>query len=157
MRPPSRRVILRLCLASRHSSSDEKISIIRSMISKLLELMPPAKAMGRARTKQILKMLLPIILPTKRSDLFCFAAVIVVTSSGRDVPMATIVSEIMRSERPMALAIIEAELTTSWLPPTTPTRPRMTKMKDLLSEYFGESTSFFADLPRRFLRAIVMR
>ena len=127
------------------------------MISKLLELILPAKATGRARTKQILKMLLPMMLPTKRSDLFCFAAVIVVTSSGRDVPMATIVSEIMRSERPMALAIIEAELTTSWLPPMTPTKPRTTKMKDLLSEYFGVSTSFFADLPRRFLRAIVMR
>lgn len=83
------------------------------MISKWPELMPPAKTTGRARTKHILKILLPIILPTKRSDLFCLAAVMVVTSSGRDVPIATIVSEMMRSERPMALAIVEAELTTS--------------------------------------------
>lgn len=62
---------------------------------------------------QMLKMLLPIILPTSKSDLFCFAAVMVVTNSGSDVPIAIIVREMMRSERPIALAIIEAELTTS--------------------------------------------
>ena len=106
---------------------------------------------------QILKMLLPTILPTRRSDSFFLAAVMVVTSSGSEVPMAMTVREIIRSEIPMAEAMNVAEFTTSSLPPTTPTRPRTTKRKDLPSLYLGFSTSFLADLPRRFLRAIENR
>ena len=100
---------------------------------------------------QMLKMLLPTMLPTRRSDSPFLAAEIVVTSSGNEVPKAITESEMIRSEIPMAPAIVLADSTTNSLPPTTPTRPRITKRNDLPSVYWGFSTSVFADLPRRFL------
>ena len=113
IRMPSKREILWPRLASTQSNIEEIISIARSIISKLFGVMPPAKATGRAKTMQILKMLLPTILPTKRSLSFFLAAMIVVISSGNEVPRAIIVREIMRSEIPIAVAMLEAELTTS--------------------------------------------
>ena len=114
-------------------------------------------ATGRASTMQILKILLPTMFPTRRSDSFFLEAAMVVTSSGNEVPKATTERDMMRSEMPMALASVLAELTTNSLPPTTPTKPRMTKRNDLPSVYLGFSTSALEDLPRRFLRAIEMR
>ena len=111
-------------------------------------------ATGKASTMQMLKMLLPTILPTRRSDSPFFAALIVVTSSGREVPSATTVSEMIRSEIPMTPAKKLAELTTNWLPATTPTRPSMTRRKDLPSLYLGFSTFLASFL---FLRAREMR
>lgn len=70
----------------------------------------------------------------------------VVTSSGSEVPKATTVSAIMRSEIPIMAARVEAELTTSWLPPTTPAKPSMTMMKDMPSLYLGFSTAFLSFL-----------
>lgn len=133
------------------------MSMMRSIASKWSGVMLPVMTTGSAKTMQMLKMLLPIMLPTKRSDLPRLAAVMVVTNSGRDVPIAMMVSEMMRSERPMVLAMVDAEFTTNWLPPITPVRPRITRRKDLPMVYSGFSTSFLADLPRRFLWAIVMR
>ena len=78
----------------------------------------------------------------------------VVTSSGSEVPRATIVSEMMRSEMPMDSAMVLAELTTSWLPPTTPARPMITRRKDLPILYLGLSTFLDSFL---FLRAREMR
>ena len=124
--------------------------MIRSMVWKLLGVMPPAKTTGKARTIQILKILLPTMLPTRRSDSPFLAAVMVVTSSGSEVPRAMTVREIMRSEIPMVVAMVLAELTTSSLPPTTPMRPRKTKRKDLPSLYLGFSTALASFL---FLRA----
>ena len=126
------------------------MSMTRSITSKLFGVMPPEINTGMANTTQILKILLPTMLPTSKSDSPFLAAVIVVTSSGNEVPMATIVSEIMRSEIPMVAAIVEAESTTSWLPATTPISPTSTRIMDLPSLYFGFST-FLASL--RFLRA----
>ena len=128
--------------------------MIRSIISKLFGDIPPVMAIGRAKTIQMLKMLLPTMLPTRRSDSPFLAAAMVVTSSGRDVPSATIVSEMMRSEIPIALAMNEAEFTTSWLPPTIPARPRIMNMIDLPSLYLGFSTTLRSFL---FLRAREMR
>jgi len=112
----------------------------RSSTSKFSGVMEPVMATGRANTMQILKILLPTILPTSRSLSFFLAAAMVVTSSGRDVPRATMESEMIRSEMPMAAAMVEAELTTNWLPATTPTKPMMTMRKDLPSLYWGFST-----------------
>lgn len=123
---------------------------------KLFGVIVPAKTTGRASTIQMLKMLLPTILPTRRSDSFLRAALIVVTSSGREVPKAITVNDIMRSEIPMLLARKEAEFTTNSLPPTTPARPTMTNKKDLPSLYLGFSTSSCALLPRRFFLAMAM-
>ena len=116
--------------------------------------MLPAKATGRARTIQILKMLLPTMLPTRRSDSPFLAAVIVVTSSGREVPSATILREMIRSEIPTAEAMKLAELTTSWLPAITPINPMMTRRNDLPSLYLGFSTFLASFL---FLRVREMR
>ena len=68
----------------------------------------------------------------------------VVTNSGRDVPKATTVRAMIRSEMPIIAARVEAELTTSWLPPTTPARPTMTRIKDRPSLYLGFSTAFLS-------------
>ena len=122
----------------------------RSIISKLFGVMPPANATGRAKTMQILKILLPTILPTSRSLSPFLAAMMVVTSSGKDVPSAMMVREIIRSEMPMVVAIVEAEFTTSWLPATMPIRPRIVKTKDLPRVYLGLSTFLVSAL---FLRA----
>ena len=94
-------------------SKAEKTNMMRSRVSKFSGLIPPDMAIGRARTIQILKILLPTILPTRRSDSPFLAAVMVVISSGREVPSATMLSEMIRSEMPMAVAMVEAELTTN--------------------------------------------
>lgn len=99
----------------------------------------PKMATGIPITIQILKMLLPMILPTTRSVSLRRAATMVVTSSGREVPRAMMVSAMMRSDTPMTWAISVALLTTSWLPATRPAKPRMANRKDLPSLYFGFS------------------
>ena len=106
-----------------------------SMASKLSGVMVPKIAPGTPRTMQILKMLLPIILPTRSSFSPFLAAVMVVKSSGSEVPNATTVRAMMRSEIPIVEAMVEAEFTTSWLPAMTPISPRKTKRKDLPSLY----------------------
>jgi len=118
--------------------------MMTSRTSKLSGVIVPKMAVGTPSTMQILKMLLPIMLPTRSSFSLRRAAVIVVTSSGREVPKATTVRAIMRSEMPIASARVEAELTTSWLPIITPARPRTTKRRDLPSLYWGFSTAFFS-------------
>ena len=144
------RVILWSRRARKQSKTEEITSMVRSITSKLLGVMPPAKATGKARTMQMLKILLPTILPTSKSLSPFLAAMTVVTSSGKEVPRAIIVSEMMRSEIPIVVAMVEAEFTTSWLPPTTPTKPKITKKKDLPILYLGFSTFLASFL---FLRA----
>ena len=133
-------------LATSQSRAADATIIMTSIISKLSGWMPPKIAIGRPSTIQILKILLPIMLPTRSSFSPRLAAVIVVTSSGREVPKATTVRAMMRSEIPMILARLEAEVTTSSLPPTTPARPRSTKRKDLPTFHFGFSTFCFSFL-----------
>ena len=70
-------------------------------------------------------MLLPTILPMAISALCLYEATTEVTSSGRDVPKATIVRPISLSLIPKNLAIEVAALTVSWLPPTIPAPPRI--------------------------------
>ena len=113
-----------------------------SIASKLSGEIEPKMAAGRPSTIQILKILLPIMLPTRSSFSCRRAAVMVVTSSGRDVPRATMVRAMMRSEIPMAEAMVDAESTTNWLPATTPTRPIMVISKDFSVFHLGFSTSF---------------
>ena len=121
--------------ATSQRSAAEPMSIMISITAKLSGVMAPKIAPGMPSTMQILKILLPIMLPTKSSFSPRLAAVMVVTSSGREVPKATTVRAMMRSEMPMLLAIVDAELTTSWLPATTPTSPITTKRNDLPSLY----------------------
>ncbi len=133
-------------LATNHRRAAEATIMKTSSISKLSGLMPPKIATGRPSTIQMLKMLLPIMLPTRSSFSWRRAAVMEVTSSGREVPKATTVRAMMRSEMPMTVAIFEAEPTTSWLPPTTLASPSKTNKKDLPSFHLGFSTFFFSFL-----------
>ncbi len=133
-------------LATSQRRAAEATIMTTSSISKLSGLMPPKMATGRPRTIQILKILLPIMLPTRSSFSPRLAAVMEVTNSGKEVPKATTVKAMMRSEIPMVLAIVEAEFTTSWLPPTTPIRPNRTKRNDLPSFHLGFSTFLFSFL-----------
>lgn len=127
-------------------SAADRTIMITSIISKLSGLIPPKMATGRPSTIQMLKILLPMILPT-RSSFSCFlAAVIVVTSSGSDVPNATTVKAMIRSEIPIVLAMVDAEVTTSSLPPTTPARPRSTNRNDNGNFHFGFSIFGFSFL-----------
>ena len=117
--------------------------------------MVPKIATGKPITIQILKMLLPMISPTMRSVSLRRAATIVVTSSGKEVPSAMTVSEMIRSDTPMAEAINSALFTTSWLPATRLASPIMVIRKDLPSLYLGFSA--FLDLTSRFFLAMMMR
>lgn len=149
---PSRREILRPERATRKRTAAEPTSMMISMISKLSGVIVPKSVTGRPRTIQILKILLPMILPTRSSVSPFLAALMVVMSSGSEVPRATMVRAIIRSETPMAEAIFEAEVTTSSLPPTTPARPTRINNREMPRLNLGFSTSFPA-LDLRFLRA----
>ena len=142
MARPSKRVILCPLLAVSSKIAAEPTNITISIISKLSGVTVPNRVTGSPRTIQMLKMLLPIILPTKSSVSPRLAALMVVINSGREVPRATTVRAIMRSEIPMNLATVEAELTTSSAPPTTPARPTRIKTKEKPSLNLGFSTSF---------------
>ncbi len=68
--------------------------------------------------------LAPKILPTEREDCFFTMAVMVVMSSGREVPTATMVTPMTRSEMPMNRASSLPLLTSKSAPQTMPTVPR---------------------------------
>ena len=65
----------------------------------------------------------PIIFPTDKEDSFFTIAVTVVTSSGREVPIATIVTEIISSLICRISAILQAECTNNSEPATMDTAP----------------------------------
>jgi len=75
------------------------------------------------RTKNELNMFEPTTLPIARSGCFFIAATIAVTSSGRDVPIATIVRPMRDSERPNVCAMWIAPSTTQLLPNPSPRHP----------------------------------
>ena len=150
IRAPSRRVILRPLFETRIRITVAPTSMMRSMTSKLLGVMVPKRETGRPRTMQMLKILLPMMLPTRSSFSPRLAALIVVMSSGREVPKATTVRAMRRSEMPMLEAMVEAELTTSSEPPTTPARPTRIRRREILSLNLGFSISLAC---LRFLRA----
>lgn len=84
-------------------------------------LAPAGRGIGLIRAvthniQKILKILLPIILPTARSTLFLRAAATEVTNSGSDVPIAMIVVEIRKSLNQKYSAIFTA-LSTVHVPP----------------------------------------
>ena len=94
-RAPSNLPILWSRRVKRNNKTADKTNITRSIVWKLSGVMVPKKATGSPMTIQMLKMLLPMIFPTIRSVSLRFAAVIVVMSSGREVPRATMVRAIM--------------------------------------------------------------
>jgi hypothetical protein len=61
--------------------------MIKSKIWKLDGIIPPKMVTGFLRTKQILKILLPIILPISKSYSPFFAEIMVVSNSVKDVSL----------------------------------------------------------------------
>ena len=144
--------------ANSHNTIVASINTAMSIIWKLSGVTEPKIATGRPNTIQILKMLLPTILPISNSVSPLRAALIVVTSSGREVPSATTVRAIIRSEMPILVAMLEAELTTNSLPPATPARPMKINRIEMPSLCLGGSTSVLSlvALALWFLRVILM-
>ena len=85
--------------------------------------------------------LLPIIFPIAISFSCFLAACTLVTNSGRLVPNATIVSDIIFSDTLSAFAIALALSTTKLLPATIPTSPINTNNNDLPILYGASSFS----------------
>ena len=69
-----------------------------------------------------------MIFPTNISCSFFIEAIIAVTNSGKEVPIAMMVREIILSEIPIVFAILVALSTTRLLPTTMPISPNMVKM-----------------------------
>lgn len=155
IRKPSRREMNLSRKVKRTRRTAERTSMTRSRSWKLSGVMVPKMTIGMPMTIQILKILLPMILPTMRSVSLWRAATMVVTSSGREVPRAMMVRAMMRSEIPIPWAISEALFTTSWLPATRQTRPMRARRKDLPSLYLGFSR--FLVFASRFLKAMATR
>ena len=112
----------------------DNINITKSMFWKLARVIVPKIATGIPRTTQILKMLLPMILPSNKSCSPLRAETIVVTSSGSEVPKATIVKEITLSLTPINFAIFEAWSTTNLLPTIIPANP-IKQVQLILQDY----------------------
>lgn len=82
------------------------------------------------RIKRILKIFDQIIFPRARSVFFLYAAMIEVTSSGSEVPIAIIVSPITLSESPKYLAMSVAPLTIRSPPRISPQSQRAIRRHD---------------------------
>lgn len=106
---------------------DDSNNITMSINWKLAGVIEPNIATGIPSTIHMLNMLLPMILPNKISCSFFKDDTIVVTNSGKDVPSATIVREIILSDIPIVLAILVALSTTRLLPTIMPINPNKVK------------------------------
>ena len=84
---------------------------------------PPDKNahIGRMRVKSMI--FAPIMLPMESSDCFLATAVRVVTSSGKDVPIAIMVTPIIASDTPKWRAITVPSSTSKSAPTTTAAAP----------------------------------
>ena len=112
---------------------------------------------GRMSDKSI--MFAPIIFPTERLDSFFLIAVIVVTSSGSDVPIATIVTAITLSGTPRAVAIAEPPSIKKLEPSTIPAAPTTNNTIFLMISFLvtiSFSSAFFCDFADKTLITINM-
>ena len=85
-------------------------------------------------------MFAPRMLPTDIEDCFLTIAVIAVTSSGSDVPMATMVTAMMRSETPSSCASTVPLSTRRFEPTTRHAAPRTNNARFLSSAFLLLST-----------------
>ena len=90
-----------------------------------------------ARMRVVSMTFAPITFPTDTDDCFLMIAVIAVTNSGRDVPIATIVTPIMASETPHDDAILLPLFTRSCEPMTIPAAPRTTRAIFLITDFLS--------------------
>ena len=111
------------------------MSMLESKGIALIALLAP-------NTNKMLKMFDPMTLPIINSFSPFFKAVSEVTSSGKEVPIATMVKPTNVSLIPRAIAIAEALSTTKSPPRMIPISPIKIKIMLFGREYFGFSTSF---------------
>jgi len=105
----------------------------------------PRITIGKPSTMQMLKMLLPTMLPIAMLFSPFFAATTVVTNSGRDVPIEMIVTDIIFWLMPMLSARVATFLTTNSLPRIIPPKPNIIINNDMGTLNFGlvlSSSSF---------------
>ena len=134
-------VIFLLVDANINNIIDDNNRVMISIIWKLVGVMHPKMATGNPRTIQILKMLLPMMFPSKMSCSFFIDDIIVVTSSGRDVPIAIMVNDITLSYTPRVVAIWVALSTTNSLPKMIDTSPNAVNIRAVLVLYLDFSLS----------------
>ena len=96
------------------------------------------------KIRSILVILDPMMLPRAISGFFLRIATILVISSGRVVPIATIVNQIVLSSIPTIFAISMAPSTTQFHPITNPTNPIATNTNDLRKDICSTSASSLA-------------
>lgn len=147
---PSKRLVIFFVRAKIKIKMLTTIKIIVSMNNSGATLIG-VNAEDAPKINKILKMLEPTALPRAIPDSCFFAAVIEVTSSGREVPIATMVRPIRVSLKPKLLAIIEALSTTKLPPQMIAARPITIKMI-----LFGTESSFSSLSAMRFLSAFLM-
>ncbi len=117
---------MRLKIIRHDAASKTRISVLMTgsyFIGLIIALSP--------RTQSKLKILEPITLATAMSVFFFIAATAEVTSSGKEVPMATIVSPIKFWLRPNCSAIAIAPSTTHFPPKKRATIPKEINKMDL--------------------------
>ena len=117
MIPAGRFNFISLLQTHTSKSTAAAIAITESMMNLSAKTTGVISAVVPA-TNNILNILLPTMLPIARSALPLYAAVTDVTSSGSEVPSATIVSPMTLSLIPNALAIAVAPSTARSLPNT---------------------------------------
>ena len=110
-------------------------NIATSIVENPDGVIPPNIAIGKPNTIHILNILLPTILPIAISFSFLIHATTLVTSSGNDVPKATIVSDISLSLTPNFCATRTLLFTTKLLPNTIAIKPNNVIIIDLPSLY----------------------
>ena len=92
--------------------------------------------------------LAPMIFPTPSDDCFLITAVMVVTSSGRDVPIAMIVTEITLSLMPKDVAIMLPLSTNRSAPKTIASAPSMNfNIFEKITAFVFDSGPSFSSLP----------
>ncbi len=124
-----------------HKSTPAASEIIVSIIKLASKVMGIIKALVPS-TNNMLKILLPTILPIAISALPFFAAVTDVTSSGREVPNATMVRPINFSLRPITSARAVALSTVMLLPQTTTTPPTIAAINNFHTQCHLVSSNF---------------
>ena len=96
---------------------------------------------GTASTARMLRMFDPTMLPIAISGCPFIAAPTVAASSGKLVPMATIVSPIIMLLMPRSKAICVAAYTSSWAEASNAANPANSQNKALLCFISGSSSS----------------
>ena len=116
------------------------VMINMSIKLKLVVSTPPKIMIGRVKTKPILKMLVPMMLPMMISNSFFLTEVMAIISSGIEVPITRMIIVITFSLTFSSLAIFTQLETASSLPTAIKPRPIRPIIIDFKRGHLGSST-----------------